>query len=57
VGTEGTMLIVHGSAFVSWEVDGKAYVQRMLVADLLTTEAILGLNFLSSCSVDLVKHM
>ena len=29
----------------------------MLVVDPLTTEAILGLDFLSSCSVDLVKHM
>jgi len=28
-----------------------------LVVDPLTTEAILGLDFLSSCSVDLVKHM
>jgi len=57
VGAEGTMLTVYGSAVVQWEVDGKIFVQAVLAVDPLMTEAILGLNFLSSCSVDLVRHV
>jgi len=56
VGAEGTMLTVHGSALVQWEVDGKAFVQTVLVVDPLTTEAILVLDFLSSRSADLVNY-
>jgi len=57
VGAESTMLTVHGSALVEWEADGKTFVQTVLIVDPPTTDAILGLDFLSSCSVDLVKHM
>jgi len=56
VGAESTMLSVYGSALVQREDDGKAFVQTVLVVDPLTTEVILSLDFLSSCSVDLVKH-
>ena len=57
-GAEGTTLLtVHGSALVQWEANGKAFVQTVLVVDPVTTEATLGLDFLSSCNVDLVKHM
>ena len=43
VGAEGTMLTVYVSALIQWEADGKVFVQTVIVVDLLTTQAILGL--------------
>ena len=51
------MLMVYGSALIRWEVDGKVFVQAVIVVDPLTTQAILGLNFLRGCSIDLVNHV
>ena len=54
VGAEGTMLTV---ALIQWEADGKVFVQTVIVVDPLTTHAILSLNFLRGCSIDLVNHV
>ena len=45
---------VNSLALIQWEVDGKVFVQTVIV--VASTEAILSLDFLGSCSVDLVKH-
>ena len=57
VGAEGTMLTVYRSALIQWEADGKVFVQTVIVVDPLTTQAILGLDFLRGCSIDLVDHV
>ena len=51
------MLTVYGSVLIRWEVDGKVFVQIVIVVDPLTTQAILGLDFLRGCSIDLVNHV
>ena len=56
VGAEGTTLRVYGSTCVQWEVDGKEFSYNVTVVDPLTTEAILGLDFLKGCKIDLVSH-
>ena len=56
VGAEGTTLRVHVSACVQWEVDGKVFSHTVVIVDPLTTEAILGLDFLKGCMIDLVSH-
>ena len=56
VGAEGTTLRVYGSTCVQWEVDGKEFSHNVAVVDPLTTEAILGLDFLKGCKIDLVSH-
>ena len=56
VGAEGTTLRVYGSACVQWKVDGKEFSHVVAVVDPLTTEAILGLDFLKGCKIDLVSH-
>ena len=50
VGAEGTTLRVYGLTCVQWEVDGKEFSYNVAVVDPLTTEAILGLDFLKRCS-------
>ena len=57
VGAEGTTLTVYGSALIQWEADGKVFVQTVIVVDPLTTQALLGLDFLRGCSIDLVNHV
>ena len=57
VGAEGTMLTVYGSALIRWEIDSKVFVQTVIVVDPLTTQAILGLDFLRGSSIDLVNHV
>ena len=57
VGAEGTTLRVYGTACVQWKVDGIVFSHSVVVVvDPLTTEAILGLDFLIGCMVDLVSH-
>ena len=58
VGVEGTTLRVYGSTCVQWEVDidGKEFSHNVAVVDPLTTEAILRLDFLKGCKIDLVSH-
>ena len=51
------MLTVYGSSLIRWEVDGKVFVQTLIVVGPLTTQAILGLDFLRGCSIDLVNHV
>ena len=46
VGAEGTTLRVYGSACVQWKVDDMVFSHSVVVVDPLTTEAILGLDFL-----------
>ena len=53
---EGTTLRVYGSTCVQWEVDGKEFSHNVAVVDPLTTEAILGLDFLKGCKIDFVSH-
>ena len=56
VGAEGTTLRVYGSACVQWKVEGKMFSHSVAVVDPLTTDAILGLDFLKGCMIDLVTH-
>ena len=53
VGAEGTTLRVYGSTCVQWEVDGKEFSHNVAVVDPLTTEAILGLDFLKGYKLTL----
>ena len=55
VGAEGTTLRVYGSTCVQWEVDGKEFSHNVAVVDPLQ-QAILGLDFLKGCKIDLVSH-
>ena len=56
VGAEGTTLRVYESTCVQWEVDGKEFPHNVAVVDPLTIEAILWLDFLKGCKIDLVSH-
>ena len=53
VGAEGTILRVYGLACVQWKIDGMVFSHSVVVVDPLTTEAILGLDFLKGCIVTL----
>lgn len=55
VGVDGTPLQTHGCTNVTIDVDGRAYQIDVVVVSPLTTEAILGLDFLRThqASVDL----
>ena len=53
VGANGTMLTVHGSALIQWEVDGKVFVQTVIGQ----LRPFWGLDFLRGCSIDLVNHV
>jgi len=57
VGAEDIMLTVYGLAPVQWEVEGKIFASTVVFVDPLTTRAVLNLDFLKGCSVDLVKPM
>ncbi len=54
VGVEGTALQVYGTAEVPVEFAGETFQVRTIVADALTTEAILGLDFMEAhgCTLD-----
>ena len=39
MGAEGTMLTVYGSSLIRWEVDGKVFVQTLIVVGPLTTRS------------------
>ena len=56
VGAEGTTFRVYGLACAQWKVEGKMFLHSVAVVDPLTTDAILGLNFLKGCMIDLVTH-
>ena len=57
VGAGGTPLTVHGSACVELELEGEVFLSDIVVVSSLTTEAILGLDFLKEqeASIDLAS--
>ena len=57
VSVDGSHLAVHGSCVVPVSIDGKVFNQRVYVMSGITTEALLGLDFLEShqCSFDAGK--
>ena len=54
VGVEGSFLQVFGSATVAVNIHGEILQVAVVVIDPLTIEAILGLDILSQCTVDLL---
>ena len=54
VGAEGTALQIHCVTNIKIMVDGEMFTLRAIVADMLTTEAILGLDFMEAngCVLD-----
>ena len=56
VGVDGAPLQIQGSVTVELEISGKIFKQELIVVNALTSEGILGLNFLeaNSCVLDLV---
>ena len=56
VGVEGSFLQVFGSATVTVDVQGEELQLAVVVIDPLTTEAILGLDVLTQCTVDLLHN-
>ena len=57
VSVDGSHLAVHGSCVVPVSIDGKVFNQHVYVMSGITTEALLGLDFLEShqCSFDAGK--
>ena len=53
VGAEGSQLRVFGSAVVKLNIEGENLDLSVVVIDPLTSEAILGLDVLTQCTVDL----
>ena len=53
VGAEGSQLRVFGSFQIVLSVEGKKFELFVVVIDPLTSEAILGLDMLTTCTVDL----
>ena len=53
VGAEGSQLCVFGSAVVKLNIEGENLDLSVVVIDPLTSEAILGLDVLTQCTVDL----
>ena len=53
VGAEGSQLHVFRSATVTLSIEGEKYELSVVVIDPLTSEAILGLDVLTHCTVDL----
>ena len=53
VGAEGSQLHVFGSAVVKLSIGGESFELSVVVIDPLTSEAILGLDVLTQCTVDL----
>ena len=54
VGAEGSQLQVFGSAEVTVDIQGEKFQLSVVVIEPLITEAILGLDLLSQCTVDLL---
>jgi len=48
VGVDGAPLQVQGSVTVELEMSGQIFAQKLIVANALTSEGILGLNFLEA---------
>jgi len=57
VGVDGAPLQIQGSVTVDLEISGKIFKQELIVVNALTSEGILGLNFLeaNSCVLDLAR--
>ena len=53
IGAEGSQLHVFGSAEVRLNIEGESFELSVVVFDPLTSEAILGLDVLTQCTVDL----
>ena len=53
VGAEGTLLHVYGWGSIEIDVQGEKFSHSVVIVDPLTTEAILGLDILKHCVVDL----
>ena len=53
IGAEGSQLHVFGSAEVRLNIEGESFELSVIVIDPLTSEAILGLDVLTQCTVDL----
>ena len=54
VGAEGSQLQVFGSSEVTMDIQGEKFQLSVVVIEPLVTEAILGLDLLSQCTVDLL---
>ena len=59
VGVDGVPLQVRGSAVIGLSIQGLIVNQKVIVADSLTSQGILGMDFLESnhCTLDLSKGM
>ena len=57
IGVEGTPLQVHGYTKTTIQLAGEQFHVRVIVVDSLTTEAILGMDFLEAndCTIDIGK--
>ena len=55
VGAEGSQLHVFGSAIITLNLEGEIFDLSVVVIDPLTSEAILGLDVLTQCTVDLLR--
>ena len=55
VGAEGSQLHVFGSAIIILNLEGEIFDLSVVVIDPLTYEAILGLDVLTQCTVDLLR--
>jgi len=55
VGVDGAPLHIRGSVIVELEISAKTFKQEVIIVDALTSEGILGLNFLeaNNCVLDL----
>ena len=54
VGAEGSQLHVFGSALITLNLEGEIFELSVVVIDPLTSEAILGLDVLAQCTVNLL---
>ena len=56
VGADGSPLQIQGSVVVELTISGQVFNQELIIANSLTSEGILGLNFLEAneCILDLV---
>ena len=54
IGAEGSQLHVFGSTEVRLSIEGESFELSVVVIDPLTSEAILGLDVLTQCTVDLL---
>jgi len=55
VGVDGAPLHIRGSVTVELKISTKTFKQELIVVDALTSEGILGINFLeaNNCVLDL----